>query len=101
MNTSPALNALIARLENRVAAITDTDARLSAAFALESYQGAAYCYLASVSRGPSQYSISGRAFSFESKQAAKQAMDVAKSELDGYLSTDGGTSFVDMGGGQW
>ena len=98
---STALNALTARYQTRVDALTDTDARLAAAWALETFSGAALCYEQAASRGPVQYSISGRAFSFSSKAEAKSAMESAKADLDAALSSYGSTSLVDMGGGQW
>jgi len=98
---STALNQLVSRYETRVAALTDTDARLEAAWALETFRGAATCWEQATERGPVQYSISGRAFSFESKAAAKMAMESAKADLQSSLSADGGTTFVDGGGRIW
>jgi len=96
-----ALNALVARYQTRVEALTDTDARLNASWALETWQGAALAYETAAARGPAQYSISGRSFAFESKEAARQAMVAARADLDDCISSDGGTVFVDFGGSQW
>ena len=99
---STALNNLTARYQTRVDALTDTDTRLSADWALETFKGAAGAFEKAAERGPVQYSISGRAFSFESKADARRAMDAARAELDNCLAEYGGTQLVDFGGErQW
>lgn len=98
---SAALNARIERYRTKIAALTDTDTRLDAAWALELFEGAANCYEKAAERGPVQYSLGSRSFSFESKMAARQAMDMARQDLDSYLNYSGGMQVVDMGGAQW
>lgn len=96
-----ALNALAEHLEAKVSALTDTDTRLEAAFALETWKGAAGAYASGAARGPVSYSVSGRSFAFESKEAARLAMVSARADLDALLNEYGGTGLVDMGGSQW
>ena len=98
---SAKLNSLIANLQAKVDALTDTDTRLDADFALENYAGAALAYHNGAERGPVQYSIASRSFSFESKEAARQAMLTARMDLDNLLSAYGGSTLVDMGGQLW
>lgn len=90
-----ALNSLIAYYQTQVDAITDTQTRLEANFALENYQGAAGAYSQSAQRGPTSYSIHNRSFQFESKADAKAAMDDAKTDLESTLSATGGTTLLD------
>lgn len=93
-----ALSALVARYRNRISALTDTDSALEAEYALECFEGAAGAYETAAERGPVQYSVAGRSFSFENKAAARDAMEIARADLLGWLSADGGTTLVDMGG---
>ena len=99
--STTALSNLVANYKSRVDALTDTDTKLEALWCLETFQGAAGAYESSTGRGPVQYSIAGRSFSFPSKLEAKRAMDDAKSDLFSYLGSDGGTTKVDFGGTIW
>jgi len=93
---SNALNNLISNYQSKVDALTDTDSRLEAAWALETFTGCATAYELAAPRGPTSYSIAGRAFSFPSKEAARSAMTTARGDLTDYLSGIGSTTLVDF-----
>ena len=99
---SQALSALVANLKTRVEALTDTDTKVEALWALETFQGAAGAYEAGAARGPVSYSTpAGTSYNFPSKAEAREAMNAARAEVMGLLSYSGGTGYVDMGGSQW
>jgi hypothetical protein len=93
---SAALNALIANYQTKVDALTDTDTRLEAQWALETFSGAALAYEQAAPRGPVNYSIAGRSFEFPSKEDARQAMEDARNDLGGFLSATGSVSLIDF-----